>query len=377
MSIFNINIDDVKSHGSYVFDESSNAEYLDLHSQFSSLPLGYNHPALGKEFEEELIRVGKMKTSFCAFNRIQKDEFEEMFLKFVPASYSFIHYACTGALAVEAAIKASWHHHNYKRKKIVSLVNSFHGVNSYGSLLSTSPRLTGVPSCDWAVKLDINGDWQTYIEREKDSIAAIIVEPVQCTFGDYYLPEETLLRIRELCTWYGIVMIFDEIQTGLSVNSIWAFQCFDFRPDIVVFGKKFQVSGIMIKPGYDKIEKDIMRLSVTFDGDACDMVRSKYVLQEIWNHKLWRMSGRITPIVECLQNAKPLVCNVRYKGALIAFDFATGKQRDQFAQKAFENKLLVNSTGVNTVRLRPNLAITRDEVNHAAHIMKNIFETWK
>ncbi len=376
MGNFGIKIDYEKSHGSYVYDKNSNRFILDFLSHFSSLPLGYKHPILqSKGYLEEVNRVCHIKTSLCEYGSDEFDSFLKSFREFaVPKGFDYTHFACTGGLSVEAAIKSSWAHHDYKRKKVVSFHNSFHGVNSFGNFLTTSSRLDGIPTVDWVEKFDWTDAWQSYIEIHHEEIAAVIVEPIQCTYGDYYVPFTTLKRIRELCTKFNIVLIYDEIQTGLSTGQIFYFQHYEkgdnIEPDIIVFGKKFQISGIIVREGFDKIKEDFWRLKVTYDGDALDAIRSKYIIKAIEQQNLLRHSTVMGFIIRNELEEITQLKNVRGMGGLVAFDFDTKELRDAFYKKTFENGLMANPTGEKTIRLRPSLAVTSDEVYSAIEIIK-------
>ena len=369
----NIRIDLKKSHDSYVFDKNTQREILDFHSHYSSLTLGYNHNIFDShQFKDEILMNSKIKISFCAYESEEKNEFDIEFRKFVvPKYFNFVHYCSTGSLAVETACKVAMHYHNYTRTKILSIKNSFHGINSFGNFLTTSSRLDGIPKHASLTFDTIENYLKLYTEEDFENVSAIVIEPIQCTSGDVYLPNEQLKQIRELCTKYNIVLIYDEIQTGLSTGKTFYFQYSDITPDIIVFGKKFQVSGIIVREGFDSIKEDIMRLSVTFDSSVVDMTRSKYILREIYHNGLLEKSIVTGDSLRLGLSAVPQLKNVRGIGGLIAFDFDNKEQRDYFYKTAFKNGLMANPTGEKTIRLRPSLAITYDEVLKAVQIITN------
>ena len=132
---FGINVDFEKSHGSYLYDRKTDRELLDFFGMYASLPLGYNHPIFKtKSFIDEYLRVSSFKVNNCEFVSDETLQFDAMFREFAgKGKYEHFHYSCTGALAVEAAIKACLEYKNYHKLNVVSFENSFHGINSYGS----------------------------------------------------------------------------------------------------------------------------------------------------------------------------------------------------------------------------------------------------
>jgi len=379
-SVFNIKINFDKSKGSYVYDKTTDKYYLDFMGMYSSLPLGYNHPIFDKSFEEEIKRVSKLKIVNCEMLTDEYKSFYEHFKKFTSREgYSNYAFTCTGALANEAAVKAAmWHKGPTDKGYIISIKNSFHGINSVGNLITTrfpgvdlrQGKIPGigvwpqVDSIQHAIKY-INSFW-----RNTSNIHGVIIEPIQSTYGDNYLLKEDLLKLRTLCTEKNIPLIFDEVQTGFGVTGkVWYCDHLGIEPDIITFGKKSQVSGIMVKDTHNTVFDVPKRLSVTFDGDLVDMVRCKYIIKSIQKDNLLgnvkKMGDILFRGLKGIQQLK----NVRHVGLLLAFDFDTKIQRDNFIKKIYKNGMICNPTGDLTVRLRPNLNISQQEIYKALEII--------
>ena len=97
--------------------------------------------------------------------------------------------------------------------------------------------------------------------KEDKNIGCILIEPIQCTYGDYYFTNQFFIGVRKLSEEFDIPLIFDEIQTGFcATGNIWYFQHLPITPDIVVFGKKTQLSGIMVNKKFSKIFQNPIRL---------------------------------------------------------------------------------------------------------------------
>jgi len=399
-SIFNIRIDFDKSHDSYIYDKKRNRYFLDFFGLYSTLPLGYSHEIFeDKSFWETLNKIARVKVTNC---EIISDEGESLVRTFSRHSdmkgFEYFYFCCTGALAIEAAIKTAIDYKGSDKPIVISLKESFHGINSYGGFVTdrffpVSQRLNGLPILDWCIKIhnpkfiyrnnsidaeatqagleQFKTEFNACLEKHgADNIAALLVEPIQATYGDNYFPESFFKLIRELCDKHNICLVFDEIQCGFGVTGkMWYFQHLGMEPDIVAFGKKSQTSGIMVKERFGKIFKTPIRLEVTWDSDLIDLVRCEYVLRAYGRYNILENTRkRGGELLEGLREIKSLR-NVRGLGMLVAFDFETSQEQDSFAGKAFENGLLFNKTRDKTIRLRPNLNVSSAEVQEALGII--------
>ena len=131
-TIFDITIDFEKSHGSFLFDKKTNSEYLDFFSVFSSLPLGYNHSIFDRSFEKTISIIAKIRMGNNLFSSDELIEFKNHFREYVFSDY--MHFTCTGALAVEAAIKCAMEYKKTTKPMVLGRKKSFHGINSWGCI---------------------------------------------------------------------------------------------------------------------------------------------------------------------------------------------------------------------------------------------------
>jgi L-lysine 6-transaminase len=311
-------------------------------------------------------------------NLFFSDELNDFFEKFRKYTFSdYIHLTCTGALAIESAIKCAIVKKKKNNPVVLSLKRSFHGINSWGFLTdrfaSTEERMRYIPKNNWE-NLEYEEILHLFEKGDIDNLVAIVIEPIQCTAGDLYVPIEHLKKIKELCEINNICLIFDEIQTGMGVTgNMWYSEKIKIKPDILVFGKKAQVSGIVVNEEYSEcIKSPIQRLEVTYDGDLIDAVRSTYILKAYEDHNLLESVNEKHVFFKNLFSDK--VLNYRSSGLLIAFDFENKERRDFFTKACFDQKLICNGTGESAVRIRPNLAITSNEMNLAAEIFLNVLK---
>ncbi len=384
-SIFNIKIDFERSSGAYIYDKNSDRKYLDFFGMYASLPLGYNHKVFKSEqFQDEISRCSHVKVTNCEFISDETEEFDKQFSSYcsLDNTFSNFHYCSTGALAVEAAIKISLHYKNYKNLNVLSFNNSFHGVNSYGGFItgrfSTSlKRLKGLPEL-FSTKCNYDIQEVEKIMSNKDNpVTCIVVEPIQCTAGDIHHDREFFSKLRDLCNTYDVPMVFDEIQVGFgATGKLWYFEHLGITPDIVVFGKKTQVSGLMVTKKFSDIfnRDDVPRLEVTWNSDTLDMIRCKYIIQEFQESSvLENVNKRGEQIKNLLSNVSG-IDNFRSKGLIIGFDLKNTETRDRLMKALYNKGMICNSTGANSIHLRPNLALSEQDAIVGCNMIKEALQ---
>ena len=391
-SRYNIKIDFSKSKGSYIFNKNNNQNYLDFFGQYSTLTLGYNHDIFNsKEYSNDILKISHQK---IVNNEIASDEalsFDEEFKAYTSIDqFHYYHYACTGALAIEAAIKTALDFKKNKRGRIITFKGSFHGINGYGGIVTdrfkpVNERLDGFPGSYWKSYLnptvlsslrygnkEVSEKVNDVLNKVKkdivsnNDVSGILVEPIQCTYGDHYFTDEFFEGIRQISSNYNIPLIFDEVQTGFgATGKKWYFENLNIVPDILVFGKKTQLSGIMVNKNFGNIFEKPIRLEVTWDADLIDMVRCKYVIRAYKKYNILKnVIERSNQLVEGLKRISNIK-NVRNAGLLVAFDFETSVSRDKFVEDLYRNNMIVNPTKDKTIRLRPSLAVKASEIDTA------------
>lgn len=374
-SIYNIKADLSKSHGTYLYDINTNREILDLFGMYSSLPLGYNHPVFDEvEFINNTILHSRAKIANCEIDTPAAEKFIELFTNHSSMRwFSNFHFCCTGALAIEAAIKTAIEYSGWTAsQKILTFKGSFHGINGYGGILASndSPagkRVRGFPHGLFGVPFgnptEDNQELLLKSIEEEMPVAAVLVEPIQCTSGDRLLGIDFLQRLRWLCSRQDIPLIFDEIQTGFGgTGTMWYHEQVGVIPDIVVFGKKSQLSGIMVREDFDGIFGRPESLEVTWDGDVLDMIRCEAILRVYQKDDILGNVRERSNQLAC--GLKTLGLKSRNIGLLFALDFNGKAERDSFIHQMWiDQATTMIPTGNNMVRLRPNLAITRMEID--------------
>ena len=413
---FPICLDLDKSHDGFLFDSKNNVEYNDFFSCFASLPLGLNHPKLNNE--EFIKYIGKAALNKPSNSDIYTEEmatFVKTFFKSaVPEYFKYSFYICGGALAVENALKVAFDwkvRKNMQRgctrdlgRQIIHFREAFHGRTGYTmSLTNTDPtKIDYFPKFDWprittpkmtfpmneenlekTIKLEkeaVESIKDAFLENKND-IAGIIIEPIQGEGGDNHFRPEFLKQLRTLADENEALLIFDEVQTGLGhTGTWWAHQQLDVIPDLLCFGKKMQVCGILSTNRVDDIPENVFhtssRINSTWGGNLVDMVRSTRYLEIIEEEKvLENVVEQGKYLIQELYNIEKefpnLISNVRGKGLFCAFDFPNPEKRNKVRELCFENKLIILPCGDKSLRFRPSLNATRKQLEEGLAIVRD------
>lgn len=416
---FDLTYDMEKSHGAYIYDAKHNRTLLDFFTCFASVPLGYNHPKMinDEAFKKNLLLAALANPSNSDVYTQQYAQFVETFSKVgIPAYLPHAFFIAGGGLAVENAIKVAmdWKvqknfakgYTEEKGFKVLHFEKAFHGRTGYTlSLTNTLPDKTKwFAKFDWPrvavpeVKFPLSGNNLSHaIQTEetslaqikkafadnKDDICAIIVEPIQSEGGDNHLREEFLIQLKALADENDAFLIYDEVQTGVGLTGkFWCHQHFSekARPDIIAFGKKMQVCGILVGNKVEEIETNVFkvpsRINSTWGGNLVDMVRSTQILQIVEEDQLCENAEKVgTYLSDQLENLShrfDQMTNVRGRGLLCSFDFPTKEMRNAFIGKGLENNVMFLGCGEKTIRFRPALCIEQKHIDEGLTVMEKI-----
>ncbi|MEM3497212.1 MAG: aminotransferase class III-fold pyridoxal phosphate-dependent enzyme, partial [Thermoplasmatales archaeon] len=209
-------------------------------------------------------------------------------------------------------------------------------------------------------------------KKYKDDIAAFIMEPIQGEGGDNHFREEYFKRAMEIVHENDALFIVDEVQSGMGITGKWwAHQHFGIKPDIIAFGKKSQVCGIMAGSKVDEVEENVFkvssRINSTWGGNLADMVRATKYLQIMRDYDLVKNAENMGKIVVEVLNemyyAFPnIVENPRGRGLMDAIDLKTEKMRDEFFNRLYSKNVLVLKASEKTIRLRPPLIVSEEDI---------------
>ena len=414
MDGFRIVVDLAKSRGSYLYDAAHDHRLIDFYGFFGSMPVGFNHPHFADSaVQDELMRAALTKVANSDVYSEAYGDFVETFARvagFPPLErYLFIE---GGALAIENCLKAAM---DWKVRKnlaagqgergteIMHFRHAFHGRSGYTmSLTNTDPKKTDLfakfswprvstPSIDYSLgeaerdedvikrEAQSEAEIRKFIAERGTDICAIILEPIQGEGGDNHFRREWLQRLRTICDENEMLLIFDEVQCGLgTTGKTWCSQHFDVKPDLMAFGKKVQVCGVMAGPRLDEVEENAFRLpsrlNSTWGGNFTDMVRSKHYLQIIEEEHLVenaaRIGERIMASLREIAAEFPIMSAVRGRGLFIAFDLPNAARRDEAWRRLYDRGLLTLKSGERAIRFRPALDLTAEVADEAMDLLR-------
>lgn len=416
---FDITLDLKNSKGAYIYDSKHKKNLLDFFTFVSSNPIGMNHPKLyNEEFIRKIGEVAVSKPSLSDIYTTEQAEFVDTFFKTaIPSYFKYIFFIEGGTLAVENTLKAAFDwkvrknfQKGYKEEKgtkIIHFREAFHGRSGYCLSLTNTDvnKIKYFPKFDWPrisnpkVKFPIERENLEYvikaeeqavneikdaINKNKDDIAGLIIEVIQGEGGDNHFRKEFFIKLRELCDENEILLIFDEVQTGIAITGKWWAHEHYVQPDLISFGKKTQVCGVLSTNRIDEIEENVFRTSTrinsTWGGNIVDMFRFKRILEIIKEDNLVsnaEIQGRylLNRIYE-LQNKYPdKISNGRGLGLFCAFDCSTPELRNKIMSESHKNNMLILGCGEKSLRFRPSLAITEDEINEGFAILDKVISS--
>ena len=411
---FKVVIDLEKSRGPYIYNAVEGRKLIDLYGFFGSMPVGFNHPYFDRDdVKRDLLRAAKVKIANSDVYSEGYAEFVETFSRVVGLPplerYLFIE---GGALAVENCLKAAmdWKvrknmaaGHGERGTQILHFRHAFHGRTGYTmSLTNTDPRKTDLfakfdwprvscPHIDYALpeserQSDViarekkcEEEIRDKIDKNKIDICAIIIEPIQGEGGDNHFRGEWLQTLRKICDENEMLLIFDEVQCGMGVTGrTWCCRHFDVVPDLLAFGKKAQVCGVMAGPRLDEVKDNAFRLpsrlNSTWGGNFTDMVRSTHFMRIVDEEHLIENAGKVGAYfldrLRELQTEFDLIKAVRGRGLFLAFDLPDAKTREEIWKGLFDLGVLALRSGEESIRFRPALDTTAQVVDEAIDLLR-------
>lgn len=401
------------SHGIYLVDEKTGDSYIDFFTFFASSPLGLNHPKL-LNAKDELTAVAVNKPSNSDIFTTYMAEFVDTFGSIAKPDYmKYLFFISGGTLAVENGLKVAFDWKvqknfvkGYKEEKgqqVIHFRQAFHGRSGYTlSLTNTEPnKIKYFPRFNWpritnpkiTFPLDLHLDEvikseqktvdeiYTAIKNNPDDIAVIIIEPIQGEGGDNFFRKEFFEKLREIADENEILLMFDEVQTGFGLTGkFWAAEHY-VKPDIIAFGKKAQICGITVSDRIDDIDEHCFRkpsrINSTWGGNLVDMVRSKHILRTMEEENLVensRVVGEhlLSQLKEIQKDFPNTVSNARGLGLMCSFDLPSTETRNMFKENCLREKLIILGCGEKSIRFRPPLNITKDEIDEGLNIIRKV-----
>lgn len=396
----------VMDHGKgvYVWDVDGN-KFLDFAAGIAVNSTGHSHPKVVKAIQEQAEKFLHISSDFYHAKWIELAEYLDLIAPFQEDAISFL--TNSGTESVETALKMARYHTG--RSQFIGFLGGFHG-RTLGSVTLTAskphyhrgffPLMNGVTHIPYpdpyhpvlhALPGENVGDATLrYLEEEifgriipADEVAAIIIEPIQGEGGYIVPPADFFIKLREICTRNGILLIADEVQSGVGrTGKWWAIQHFGVEPDIVTTAKGI-ASGVPL--GAMIARKSVVTWEKgthgnTFGGNPLACVAALETLKLIEDEYMDNAAtvgkyilGRLQEI----QARHPSIGCVRGIGLMIGIEFvedrttkkAAAGLRDVVVDRAFEHGLLTLGCGKSVIRVSPPLCITEDEAEEGLQIL--------
>lgn len=413
-------LDMQKSQGVRLIDEITGKSYLDFFGFFASSALGMNHPKLESD-EEALARIKDAALNKIANSDIQTAHMARFLNTFgriaQPASLPYAFFISGGALAVENALKAAF---DWKVRKniakgisseygqqVMHLREAFHGRSGYTlSLTNTSDpwKTRYFPKFDWPrilnpkitfplsdhleqvkhLEAQALEEAKSYFLERKDEIACILLETIQGEGGDNHFRPEFLQALKELCLENDALLILDEVQCGTGITgTFWTWEQMGVIPDLVAFGKKTQVCGVLAGRRLDEVAEHVFakpgRINSTWGGNLVDMVRFDRIMEIMEEDALLENTAAVghhlLNRLQALADRIPYLTNARGRGLMCAVDVASRTLRNQILEDCYRKGVILIGCGESSIRFRPALTITKAEIDEGLDLLEQTVTT--
>jgi acetylornithine/LysW-gamma-L-lysine aminotransferase len=361
-----------KGDGVYLYDQNGE-KYLDLGSNYGVNIFGYNHPPITKALQRQLNDLVNLHGSF---NNQVRTQAAENLLKATNGRLSRIFFSNSGAEAIEAALKFA--RVATGKSHFIAMKNAYHG-KTLGALSATAGERYRNPFLPllWDFTHVSFGNIEELQCSISNNTAAIMIEPVQGEGGIHVAPPEFYSELQHICLRRKILLIVDEIQTGVGrTGTFLAGEQFGLKPDILCLGKGI-AGGIPI--GVTLVTKEISSKiplhihTTTFGGNPLACAGILAVLKELENGKVFdevkKLGMYFRDQLKSIDH--PNIIEVRGLGLMIGMELEGNATPVLRALQ--QERIIALPAGSNIVRFLPPLTITKTELDKAISVLKRIY----
>ena len=365
----------VKGEGTKAWDDFGK-EYLDFVAGWAVNSIGHSHPVIVNAAVEQAKTLLQTSNQFYTIPQVELAQ-----LLIENSVLDRVFFANSGAEANEGAVKLARKFGKVRKNgayEIITALNSFHGRTLSMVAATGQPQYQGsfTPMTD-GFKYVPFGDFDEIKASTSDKTVAVLIEPVQGEGGVNIPYKEYLKDIRAWCDKNGLLLILDEVQTGLGrLGTLWGYESFDVIPDVITLGKGLG-GGAPI--GAFLARQDVAVLEPgdhgsTFGGNAltCAIARNvvRYIIENKLIDNVQIMSNLLISKLEDLKSSNNSIKEVRGMGLLIAVEFES-EISSEIITKCNENGLLLNAVRPNAVRFMPPLTVNREEIIQAVELFES------
>lgn len=362
----------VKGKGMYLYD-TKGKKYLDFVAGWGVNSLGHSPKAIASALKKQSKTLVNASPAYYNLPMVE-------FAKLLTESSCFdrAFFCSTGAEANESAIKLARKYgavHKKGASDIITTLDSFHGrtLTTMAASGKTAFRKLFEPKTKGFIKAKFN-DIKSIKKLISKKTCAIMLELIQGEAGVNVSDKEHITDLRRICSKEDILLIFDEVQTGMGrTGKLFCFEHYGVEPDIVTLAKGigggFPLSAMLTKETFNIFEPG--EQGGTYTGQPLAMAVGIAVLKELQNgviENCAKMGDLIKAKLHKLSEEYE-VTNIRGMGLLIGFDLTKTKGKD-FANKCLNSNLLINSPQEKSIRLMPPLNITEKEINELFWILE-------
>ena len=366
-----------KGEGLYLWD-TDGKKYLDFVGGWAVTSLGHSPAVIAKA----LARQSKVLVNASpSFLNIPMIEYARLLVN--RSCFDRVFFASSGAEANEGAIKLARKYGSLYRDgafEIITTVNSFHG-RTLATMSATGKKKWKnlfEPKVPGFIHVPLN-DLAALKAAVNSRTCAVMLEPIQGEGGVFEVDFDYIRQLRQLCDEQGILLIFDEVQTGLArTGKLFAYQHYGVEPDVMTLAKGigggFPLAALLVKERFNIFEAGDQ--GGTYSGQPLAMAVGLAVMQEVLEKNLVdnaAMQGEYIQKKLRELAARFQLTNIRGKGLLLAFDLPT-EQGAEVVAACLRQGLLVNSPQPATIRLMPALIVNTAEIDWMTEILANVLQ---
>ncbi|MFK7694434.1 aspartate aminotransferase family protein [Paenibacillus sp. HJGM_3] len=364
-----------RGEGMYLWDTEGN-RYLDFIGGWAVTCLGHAPAVIRQALQEQASRL--IHASPAYYNRPML-EFASRLTSLSGMDRAF--FMSTGAEANEGAIKLARRHGARNlggAYEIITTVNSFHG-RTLAAMSATGKKqweALFAPKVPGFRHVPLN-DIEALVEAVTPNTCAIMLELIQGEGGVHSADAAYVRKLRELCDEKGILLIFDEVQTGLGrTGKLFAYEHFGIQPDILTLAKGigggFPLSAMLVKEAYNIFEPGDQ--GGTYTGQPLGMAVGLAVVNAIVEQDLaGKAAEQGRYLTEQLERISPRygLNNIRGKGLLVGLDLPEANG-SRIVHECLQEGLLINSPSPSTIRLMPALIVTKADIDAMIQIFSQV-----